>query len=383
MESDFIIVGAGIGGLSAALALGPVLATTGAAPGSAMAPATPPISVLEQADSFTEAGAGIQLGPNAVRLLHGWGLQAALDAVAARPNRLQALDARDGRSLAVLRLGEEFRQRYGADYLTLHRADLHQLMLQALDPLLVRTNCASSVASVTQEAGCVSVSTRHGASHRAAALVACDGLWSPVREQLLQDGPPQPTGHVAYRAMLEIGNVPRAVERGQVTVWLGPRLHVVAYPVRRAELMNLVVVLQGPGAPADASGVQGWDMDSDGQACLHALRDQHPALLDLAQAVPPDPMRPYLAQGAAMALEDAQALALALSGSPHDVAAALRHYAQSRWQRNARVQRKSRVNGTIFHARGALRLARNLALRLAGARLMETPWLYGPSAGPG
>ncbi len=418
MESEFIIVGAGIGGLAAALALRRSLTTllgpSGGAPRRTFDSSTPPITVFEQADDFEEAGAGLQLGPNAVRVLCGWGLRGALDAVAARPECLQALDALDGRSLGVLRLGEDFRERYGTDYLTLHRADLHQVLLQALDPRVVHMSSASTVVTVAQESANVVAATLDGTQHRASGLVACDGLWSVLRQQLLNDGPPQPTGHVAYRAMLDTADVPRGVRCSQVSVWLGPRMHAVAYPVRQGELMNLVVVVQGQGNGNRDGDAQRWDLDSDGQACLHALRGLYPGLVNLASAVPAGrwkrwtlheraplsgpsqlangriallgdaahPMRPYLAQGAAMALEDAQALALAVLGSPRDLAAAFQRYAQVRWRRNARVQRKARQNGTVFHAEGALRVARNLAMRLAGRRLMETPWLYaqpGPS----
>ncbi len=412
MESEFIIVGAGIGGLAAALALTRSLTTPAGRFGGALSltleSSTPPITVFEQANHFSETGAGIQLGPNAVRVLSGWGLMGALDAMAARPERLQALDARDGRELGALRLDADFCQRYGAAYLTLHRADLHQLLLLALEPQVVHTVRATVVESAVDEGGSVLTSTRDGAQHRAAGLVACDGLWSLLRQQLLNDGPPEPTGHMAYRAMLDMADVPPGVARGQVSVWLGPRLHAVAYPVRRAELMNLVIVVQGPGNGSMDSDSQRWDLDSDGRACLHALRGLCSPLLDVANAVPADrwkrwtlhdraplsgpsqlakgriallgdaahPMRPYLAQGAAMALEDAQTLASAVLASPRDLAAAFRRYAQGRWRRNAQVQRRARFNGTVFHAGGALRVARNLAMRLAAGRLMDLPWLY-------
>jgi salicylate hydroxylase len=410
MESEFIIVGAGIGGLAAALALSRHVATGPGAPGPGAAPATRSISLFEQADNFVRAGAGIQLGPNAVRLLRDWGLSRALDEVAARPERLQALDATDGRLLGTLRLGGAFRSRYGADYLTLHRADLQRLLWLALDCRVVHMAGASTVLSVVQDSTGVLATTLDGKQHRAAGLLACDGLWSATRQHLLQDSLPEPTGHVAYRAMLDIDDVPHGVARDQVTVWLGPGLHGVAYPVRRGALLNLVLVMQGPRNARVDAGAGHWDQDSDGLVHLQALEGLHPGLPELARAVPPDrwkrwtlheraplpgpgamargriallgdaahPMRPYLAQGAAMALEDAQALARAVLDNPRQVAQAFRGYADARWRRNARVQRKSRFNGTVFHASGVLRAARNFAMRWTGERLLDTPWLYRP-----
>lgn len=422
MESEFIIVGAGIGGLAAALALsriaqrdaGPELGN--AAPGRCL----PCINLLEQADEFSELGAGLQLGPNAVRVLHGWGLGPALDAVAARPEGLRVLDAQDGRMLGAMRLGASFRQRYGSDYLTLHRADLHRLLRQALLPGLdlqtITPQRSASVVTVASEVGRVVASTSDGKQHGARGLLACDGLWSIVRQQIFGDGPASATGHLAYRAMLDIGDVPAGVARDQVSVWLGPHMHAVAYPVRLGVLMNLVVIVHpeaGVGRPLQSgSNHQRWDIETVGNGWLRVLHDVHPILRDLTGAVgswrlwtlhdrpelsgphqmacgrvallgdAAHPMRPYLAQGAAMALEDAAALAEAVQACPQDLEAAFQRYARRRWRRNARVQRKSRMNGRIFHADGALRTARDFAMRLAGERLLDAPWLYGYRGAP-
>ena len=397
MQSEFIIVGAGIGGLAAALALGRVGRS---------------VLVLEQAQAFAEAGAGIQLGPNAVRVLQALGLQQALDEVAAWPERLQALDAQSGRVLGTLPLGQDFVNRYGAPYLTLHRADLHELLLRAQDSALVRIERASAVASVSQSTQAVSATVSDGRRYQGVGLLACDGLWSSVRRQVWADAGARATGHIAYRALLDGSELPAQVARDQVSVWLGPALHAVAYPVRRGTAMNLVVVTQAQRRALAGDATDGlaasWDMDSDGQACMQALRGMHAGLAGLAQAVPAQrwrcwtlherapmlgpgemargriallgdaahPMRPYLAQGAAMALEDAQALAQAVQGEAQNLALAFKRYAQQRWRRNARVQRKARLNGTVFHAQGALRVARNLAMRLSAGRLMDMPWLY-------
>lgn len=389
-----LIVGAGIGGLGAALAL----ARSGR-----------PVTVLEQAPAFGEVGAGIQLGPNAVRLLDGWGLGAGLRALAARPQRLQARDAHDGRLLGQLPLGDAMSARYGADYLCVHRADLHGLLLAAMQAAGPAIHTGFALQSfVTDADGVVAQGQKRlgmDQTHRAPVLLGCDGLWSQVRNQLLADGLPRPTGHLAYRALLPISQLPAGTPRDAVTVWLGPRLHVVGYPVRAGEAFNLVAVVHGP-PPADSNHPRGWTQASDCASLLAAMPGIHSGLQAVLVAAPAwtrwvlhersplqsaqalaqgrvallgdaaHPMRPYLAQGAAMALEDADALATCLTAQPEHLPLALQHYAQARWRRNAQVQAKAQRNGRLFHAQGPLRWARNLAMRWSGGRVMDTPWLY-------
>lgn len=413
---QILIAGGGIGGLAAALACH----RAGCA-----------VQVLEQAPAFAEAGAGLQLGPNAVRVLEQWGLGPAVRAVASEPQRLQVRDASSGYVLGQMQLGASFRQRYGGDYLTLHRADLQQLLLTAVQAEAVgegaegtaakkvaghegiRLQLQTTVKRIEEEAGQISATDHNGMKYMAHALLGCDGLWSSVRQHLLHDGRPQPTGHLAYRAMLAASDVPRAMAQDQVTVWLGPKMHAVAYPVRGGALFNLVVFVHG-SLPADMAYSEGesWSYQATGKnlldrlpglhGLLHSLiasavewrrwvlHDRHPlqgsrqmaqgriALLGDAA----HPMRPYLAQGAAMALEDAQAVAHAMArtfgnAAPVDaLPQALHTYASARWQRNARVQAKARRNGQIFHASGALRIARNFAMAILGERLLDTRWLY-------
>lgn len=394
MSLPVLVAGGGIGGLATALAL---------------SRAGLPVTVLEQAAAFADVGAGIQLGPNAVRLLDGWGLGSALRAIAAQPQQLLVRDAHNGSTLGSLRLGAAMRQRYGHDYLCAHRADLHGLLLDAALQAGASVVSGFTIKTIAESRG----NTRaKGINHLenaqnmdGQALVGCDGLWSVVRQHLLHDGPPRATGHLAYRALLPASAAPAGVARQDVTVWLGPRLHVVCYPVRGGEWLNLVAVVHGQLSGTDQQ--QGWTHTADASTLLAALPGAHSSLRDLVQAAPgwtrwvlhdrpplqsaapyakgriallgdaAHPMRPYLAQGAAMALEDAAALAQALQTTPHDVPLALQHYAAARWQRNARVQQKAQRNGRIFHAQGPLRLVRNLAMRLGGERLLDTPWLYG------
>ena len=392
MKKQVLIAGGGIGGLAAAL---------GASRGGW------DVRLYERAPAFSEVGAGVQLGPNVVRRLQAWGLQQALQAVAAFPERLQVRSALSGRELAATALGNDIVQRYGAAYATVHRADLHQLLLQAVQARdAVQLNLSLSIDHHTEANGAVLVRTSRGKEVEGDALIGADGLWSATRTRLLGDGPPRVSGHLAYRALVPQAALPPALRTRQVTAWLGPRLHVVQYPVRRGELQNLVVIVQGP-APQD---LQNWDHAANAADLEKALAGTCTALQDLVRRIPAygsgwrlwplsdrppllsaaqmaqglvallgdaaHPMRPYLAQGAGMAIEDAAQLQHALSMHDLDVSLRLRRYALNRWQRNARVQARSQRNGRIFHATGPVRWGRDAALRLLGSRLLDLPWLY-------
>lgn len=388
MSNSLVIAGGGIGGLAAALRC---------------AQAGTPVRLFEQAAAFTEVGAGIQIGPNVTRILQAWGLESALRAVAAYPAQLQVRQADSGRTTGQLRWGAQALARYGAPYATVHRADLHQLLLNAARAQeRISLHLDQGVTAYTAEADGVQVQLADGAVLRAQALVGADGLWSRVRAQLLGDAPPRFSGHLAYRALLPQADLPAALRSQNVTVWMGPRLHVVQYPVRRGELMNLVAIVHG-AAPADMAS---WDHAANaaqlqqalGAVCadLQALLDavpawrlwplcDRPAMRSAAEhaqgrvALLGDaahPMRPYMAQGAGMAIEDADALGQCLALPGRDVPAQLAHYAQLRWQRNARVQQRAIRNGHIFHAQGLLRWGRDLSTRLLGEGVLDVPWLY-------
>ncbi len=392
MTRQLLIAGGGIGALSAALAA---------------ARAGWEVRLYEQADAFAEVGAGVQLGPNATRLLQAWGLGAGLDAVAAFPEALRICRAKDGRELGRLPLGERARSRYGAPYATVHRADLHALLLGSVaSRSAVHLNLNVRADGFSETPDGVQLSLPDGYRVEGDALIGADGLWSVVRSQALGDGPPQPTGHLAYRSLLRQADLPVAMRNQHVRVWLGPRLHAVAYPVRGGEWLNLVVFAEGGATEGDSD----WDQAGLAADVQAALAGQCGALCSLVEAAPswrlwalsdrapvqgPEfmamgrvallgdaahPMLPYLAQGAGMALEDAAELGRCLatvSKASADVPLALRRYALQRWQRNARVQARARRNAEIFHATGLTRWGRDMAIRLLGARLLDMPWLYG------
>lgn len=386
-HKQVLIAGGGIGGLAAAVACARQGHT---------------VQLLERAAQFSEVGAGIQLGPNVTRIVQAWGLGDALARVASFPQRLQARDAQTGRVLGRLRLGERAQALYGAPYATIHRADLHGLLHHAAQAAGVGLHLGQTVQGWHETPDRLEVRSAHG-QLPADALIGADGVWSAVRQQLLADEPPRFTGHLAYRALVAQAGLPAHLRSDDVTVWMGPRLHVVHYPVRGGEWLNLIAIVQGdkPEQPQtwDAAGHAPALMQAMGAvgADLHerlasvpawrlwALHDRAPltsarqmahgrvALLGDAA----HPMRPYLAQGAGMAIEDAQVLAQCLSAGAGSTAARLQAYAEQRWARNARVQARAIRNGRIFHAQGAVAWGRNLSMRLVGERLMDVPWLYG------
>ena len=218
MRQPVLLAGAGIGGLAAALAC----ARIGV-----------PVQLFERSPALAEVGAGIQLGPNVTRLLKGWGLQTALEAVAAYPENLLIRSAERGTLLGRLRLGEQALVRYGAPYATVHRADLQALLLQAVQACgSAQLQLGQAITGFDQDAARACLHHADGRQTQGALLVGADGLSSRVRQQLLGDGPPRPTRHLAYRALLPQAALPAALRCQDVVVWLGVGLHVVQYPVR-------------------------------------------------------------------------------------------------------------------------------------------------------
>lgn len=393
MNTQLLVAGGGIGGLAAALA--------GARAGWT-------VDLVERAGEFTEVGAGIQIGPNVVRILNQWGLDRELGDVAAFPSDLQVCSATSGEVLGALRLGDRARSLYGAAYATIHRADMHRLLLTAVqqEPN-VRLHTGRCVERFASVADGIQLHMTDGGVLQGQALVGADGIRSVVRQQLLHDGPPRIAGHLAYRTMVQQSDLPERLRSQRVTAWLGPHLHLVQYPVRQGQWLNVVGIVHGY---LDAAADE-WDHATNAQDLRRAMAGVCAPLRDLIEAIgqwrvwplcdrPPmrsaaqqaqgcvallgdaaHPMRPYLAQGAGMAIEDAACLQDVLSLEEGSVEQRFNRYAHARWQRNARVQARSIRNGEIFHATGIQQWGRDLSMRLLGEKLLDVPWLYrGPLA---
>ena len=395
---QILIAGGGIGGLSA---------------GIACADKGHLVRLYERSARVSEAGAGIQLGPNATRVLADWGVLPAIKAIAVQPTHLRIRDTQSGRQLGQLALGERAEQRYGAPYLTVHRADLHRTLYAHLKQ---KTNVflheGREVAALSDDLNeGVTVGFTDDQMVQGDVMIGADGLWSRTRALTFDDGSPAATGHVAYRALIPTAALPEPLQAPVVTVWLGPHVHVVQYPVRGGDAMNVVLIASGEPL-ADATG---WSNAVDSKRVMRAVGVACSTLGELLEAVerteqgwmawqlfdrPPvtdasalccgrialmgdaaHPMRPYLAQGAGMAIEDAQVLAQVLTSDPAMVGHALRRYARLRHERVARVQRKALENGEIFHATGLNRWGRDIAMQLLGSRLLDQPWLYGERLG--
>jgi salicylate hydroxylase len=388
------VAGAGIGGLTAALAL--------AARGFR-------VVVLEKAEQLEEVGAGLQLSPNASSVLIGLGLKERLAARAVTPEAISIMSARAGGEIVRLPLGEAASLRAGAPYWVIHRADLQRALQAQVDDhpdIELRLGCQFEDAAVHAK-GLTVVQRKANARRQdlALALIGADGIWSTVRQHLFPDVQPQFSGLIAWRGTIEATQLPREYTARRVQLWMGPSAHLVTYPISAARQINVVAIVPGtwnrPGwsAPGDtlelknAFALSRWPgparmminaVDSWRKWALFTLPEGGEwssgtmALLGDATHA----MLPFAAQGAGMAIEDAAVLAKCLSEDQTDTAAgvtaALRRYARLRRGRVARVQRTARSGARIYHLTGPAALARDLTIRALGPERMlaRQNWIY-------
>lgn len=399
MNHSILIVGGGIGGLAAALAF---------------SANHEKLLVVERAAQFSEIGAGIQMGPNVTRILQSWGLENDLIKLVNVPHELQIKDTQSGKTLGQLQLGQRSLARYGAPYWTIHRADLHQVLLNKVlssGCAEVRLHCdVTLVADAENKEAAVGVhfNQTFGSAANATmalAVIGADGLWSQTREHVLPLDSPRATGLMAYRTLIPMSHLPVNLRSQDVTVWVGPDVHAVMYPVRRGEYLNVVVIVK----QAHIGKLKSWNNEANWAELAQSMGPVNSHLNDILLAVEnwqrwplfdrlplqgphemakarialmgdaAHPMRPFLAQGAGMAIEDAAALAVCGARTDLSVPKRWQMYAQQRWARNARVQARAIQNGKVFHLQGPMRWGRNLAMSVLGASLMDVPWLY---AGP-
>jgi salicylate hydroxylase len=386
-----VIVGAGIGGLS----LGLTLARRGIAS-----------TVLEQAERLDETGAGIQLSPNATRILLDLGLGDVLRANAVAPDAVRVVSAKRGREIVRVPLGSVAEQRYGAPYWVMHRGDLQAALLAAAQATPeITLQFGTAVENYAVDRSGVALQCRMGSQTIAVhgcALVGADGLWSAIRAQIERDAAPRFARRSAWRALVPAELVGPEFRTPLVHLWLGRDAHLVHYPVKAGAMINIVAIVGdrwegqswseiglrddllarfGPGEwHASARAL----LDVPDRWLKWALYDRAPmrtggtgpvTLLGDAS----HPVLPFLAQGAALAIEDAWVLAEAFAATPDHPANAMRGYEARRYARTKRVRRAARANGFIYHLSGVPAFARDGVMQVVGGEgmLRRYDWLYG------
>ncbi len=366
------IAGAGIAGLTTALFL---------------ARAGFEIQIHERAQSLEPVGAGLQLSPNATRLLDRLGHLPALQAASVAPQAIELRDARSLKPLASVALGDFASRRWGAPYLVIHRGDLQRILLDA---------------ALREPQIGIRFGTEIDRPANGDLTIGADGVWSAMRARIPGTSPTRFSGHVAWRTLVHADHPAFAdlvahLSPTSVSALLARSFHLVAYPIRQGQALNLVVIMPGNAGTDDwsqsvedaaplpnhrigvlrdlLSGVRGWtrwplhDVDPSG-----SWGDAGGFLVgDAAHA-----MTPYAAQGAAMAIEDGAALASALAAAP-DIASALARYEAVRRPRLVRVAGRARFNRFAWHAAGPVALARNLVLKTRSPERLaaDFDWLYG------
>jgi salicylate hydroxylase len=389
-----VVAGAGIGGLTTAL----LLAANGFR-----------VVVLEKAEALAAVGAGLQLSPNATRVLVAAGLGEAIAARAVTPDAVSLMSARHGGEIARLPLGDRAAFRFGAPYWVMHRADLQTALREAVDDHPdIELRLGHQFEDAAPHANGITVGSRRGFSREsihALALIGADGVWSAVRQRISPQMRPQFSGLVAWRGTIEARTLPRELAPRRVQVWMGTNAHLVMYPISKGTRINIVAITRSewnrPGWdergdaaeltalvatrwPASARMILGA-VDTFSRYALFTLPDggiwqQGPIALlgDAAHA-----MLPFAAQGAGMAIEDAATLAKCIgefsdATTPAAVTQAVASYAGQRSARVARVQKFARQSGSIYHMSGAMALARDTTIRLlGGARLLSrNDWIY-------
>ena len=383
MSRDIIIVGAGIGGLTAAA----VLLQRGHR-----------VRVYEQAPALGEIGAGIQISANASRVLHGLGLEEALMRTAVTPLAQHFRLYSSGDLVQEIPLGAAHERSHGAKYYHLHRADLHAVLaakVRELDPDAVVLRAAAERFTETRDS--ITVKFANGTTASGEVLIGADGIKSAIRAQILGPTKAEFTGYVSWRAVVPSSRLPADYMERVSTNWMGPNAHVIVYYIRRGELLNFVGLVED-----DSWLDESWTVKAPWARLKADFVPWHPKVQMLIDAMDKDncyrwamynrppvtgwsteratllgdaahPTLPFMAQGAAMSIEDAAIIARALEQAS-STSAALDLYQRSRYERTARVQIGSNEMGKLFHLRTEDDLRRGFAGRdLAKER---NAWLF-------
>jgi 2-polyprenyl-6-methoxyphenol hydroxylase-like FAD-dependent oxidoreductase len=381
------IVGGGLGGLTAAIAL----RQRGFG-----------VTVYEQADQLGEIGAGIQLSPNAMRVLIALGLDQAFEAIAFEPNRHVVRNWKSGAVVSATQMKAVFRTQYRAGYFGAHRADLHAVLQQALPMDCVRLSARCT--GVTQAGDGATLTFANGGTASADIVIGADGIRSAVRESLYGADAPRFTGHIVWRGLVPTDALPKGLIEPDMTAWLGPNGTMVHYYVRRGALVNWIAHFETDWRE------ESWSVESDWREAAEAFAGWHPTLAELFSRTErcykwalydrdplprwtsgrvtllgdaAHPMLPYLAQGAAQSVEDGYVLADMLAQHREDAPAALQAYETARRPRTSRIQLHARERGKINNSTSAFqRFKRDLGYRIKKLirpkeHTYSIEWIYG------
>ena len=350
------IAGAGIAGLATALAL----LQQGFK-----------VDVYEQASHLAEVGAGLQISPNGSRILIDLGLREALQGLDCEASGKEIRMWNTGQRWKLFDLGNDCMVRFGAPYWLVHRGDLHKVLLDvyaARSDRPVQLN-ARVVSAQSTSVG-VTFDLQDGTSHVAEGLIAADGVHSVLREQLLGEDKAHFTGLLAWRGLVPVQHISAHLQAQVGTNWVGPGAHVITYPVRGGQLMNVVGIVEKDGWRSDS-----WNERGSHEELLKDFGHWHPDVLELMQKIEQPfkwallgrtpqkgwaqgavcligdaahPTLPFLAQGANMALEDAAVMARCLAAHSQ-VSEAFVQFESLRWQRTADIVNRSSDNALRFH----------------------------------
>ncbi len=357
--------------------------------------------VVEQASDLREIGAGIQIGPNAFHCFDTLGVGQTMRRGAVYIDALRLMDARSGEEITRIPLGEDFRAYFGNPYAVIHRADLHRVLLDAcIASPLVEIRTAHRVTGYSQEGTTTRLHIDGQHDITGAAVIGAEGLHSPIRSQMIGDGPPRISGHTTYRSVIPADQMPQDLRWNAATLWAGPKCHIVHYPLKGGKMYNLVVTYHRDlqeavaGRPVSRDEVmQGFEhiapraqkiIEHGDNWKMWVLCDRDPISnwVDGRVALLGDsahPMLQYFAQGACMAMEDAVCLShcFAEGGPVEDV---LLRYQQKRLVRTARVQMNSRLIGDyIYHPDDAKAAVRDHVMKGMSPEdwCRQLNWLYG------
>ena len=385
-KDPVLIAGGGIGGVTTALAL---------------AQRQIPVILFEQAQEFSDVGAGIQLSPNCSRVLRSLGLSQELADQGFLPQYTQFRHWRNGKIISETSLGKAAEQAFGAPYYHFHRSDLLNLLVDAAKTHpLIQLNLGCRIDSIEQSEDGVSVLVNK-ATYSGGCLIGADGIHSKVSETLFGSASPTFTCNVAWRALVPTSSLPKGLIQPAATAWWGPGKHFVHYYVRGGTMVNCVCVTESNDWLEES-----WSIKGDFTALAAEFADWHPTINTLLANVDKGglfkwglfdrpslpqwsvgkitllgdachPTLPFMAQGAAMAIEDAAVIAECLHQTENPTAAFLQ-YEKLRKKRTAMIQQLSRRNAKVFHLKGIAAWARNRAAKRAGGSTMNK--LYGYDA---